>query len=992
MSPDLREDIHEELGVALVACSLKGWRKSQEDTSAIVINLGGHKDMLGVGVFDGHSGQEASKYVAENLWNQVVATSQWAANDIEGALKAAFLAVDASMQREKVCHGTTAVVAVVTPGNLYVANCGDSRAVLCKEGVATAMSNDHKPCVYTERDRVIRCGGQIISGEFGGVSRVTYPGCRVAMATSRSLGDFHFKRNYNSSPSEQVISPAPEVMCVPRSPQDEFLILGTDGVWDVLSNQEVSDMMRASNRARRPGAEAPPAPPPATLWEDSSAKASASASASASAKARGDETTGEGATSRGINLGDAVVEAGEGTQNGGASLQSTRRINGFGPPPAAPSTPFHPPITPHHKVKASAPFDVPASTLAADADSYESSDCGSSSSDSGSSDAEEETTSHVGMDIDGKDGGGGRKKSKSRPPAFVRLFTPTLLRLKTPTPPNPVVRAPQRRPAAAVAAGTGTGTGTGTTTASVVEAGEGGEGTSAAVVNAGGGGSGSSGGSGIGGSCAEESRGFGADSGGSAEVVGGSGGAPGLKKASCSSSSEDVVCGGENAGEADSGAEDAAAVPGAGPTVEERAGATTAATAAAAEHPAVKPVAQPIAEEGDGEEGRDQTRVQDKSSETERGITVAPEAVATPPASAATIAAAAAEAADNARDNRDGAREGSSAAAGSSGTENVHVVVGNGQPVSAEEPPPHACATSETAVALDATTAPMATGGDKAIPAGEAGPVGSSPPPEKSGGGRVVGAVHGNPSGVSNSGGGNGGSWSTTTPPKTPVNGFNLPTGGDNVGTKNPTIPEAKTEAPQPPQPPPPPAAPVGAPASATATPPGSERTGTVTIAATGDSNAAPTAAARAGNGVAPSARTPGGGGGSGGIGATPNRPTPASSRTPGGGGGGGSASTSVSHTPSRKPSMSRAATPTRRISSYRRSSGSGLSLGLFKSSGSLSVSMSGKGDRSAVGAVQGVLDKALVKGSQDNMTLIAIDLRGLLDASPPDSASSTHL
>lgn len=37
----------------------------------IVINLGGHKDMLGVGVFDGHSGQEASRYVAANLWNQV---------------------------------------------------------------------------------------------------------------------------------------------------------------------------------------------------------------------------------------------------------------------------------------------------------------------------------------------------------------------------------------------------------------------------------------------------------------------------------------------------------------------------------------------------------------------------------------------------------------------------------------------------------------------------------------------------------------------------------------------------------------------------------------------------------------------------------------------------------------------------------------------------------------------------------------------------------
>lgn len=41
------------------------------DPIQIVINLGGHRDMLGVGVFDGHSGQEASKYVAANLWNAV---------------------------------------------------------------------------------------------------------------------------------------------------------------------------------------------------------------------------------------------------------------------------------------------------------------------------------------------------------------------------------------------------------------------------------------------------------------------------------------------------------------------------------------------------------------------------------------------------------------------------------------------------------------------------------------------------------------------------------------------------------------------------------------------------------------------------------------------------------------------------------------------------------------------------------------------------------
>ncbi|CAM9676769.1 unnamed protein product, partial [Scytosiphon promiscuus] len=473
MSPELREDIHEDLGIALVACSLKGWRKTQEDTSSIVLNLGGRKDMVGVGVFDGHSGQEASKYVAENLWNEVTATAQWARGDVDGALRAAFLAVDACMHKEQVCHGTTAVVAVVTPSLLYIANCGDSRAVLCKEGAATAVSTDHKPGVYTEKCRVIRCGGQVIPGEFGGVSRVTAPGCLVAMATSRSLGDFHFKRNYHSSQSEQVVSPEAEVVCVPRSSGDEFLILGTDGVWDVLSNQEVSDMMRVSERARRPSTMAI-APPPPILWENSSANTSASATAAAAAATAATVKGGgrpgglgasDGGISRGLRPGAPHVARGSAEHTGPSS--SSLSTNGFAAAAAAPPTPYHAPITPHHP-KPPAPFgaSVAAASAAAaaaveeDADSYESSYCSSSDAE-GEASAADASPSQVGMDIDGASGGDGadgraggggagggaftpwsslREGGKSRRPAFIRLITPTLMRLVTPTPPNPANR------------------------------------------------------------------------------------------------------------------------------------------------------------------------------------------------------------------------------------------------------------------------------------------------------------------------------------------------------------------------------------------------------------------------------------------------------------------------------------------------------------------------------------------------------------------------
>lgn len=40
--------------------------------------------------------------------------------------------------------GSTAVVAIMTPDKIIVANCGDSRAVLCRNGKAVPLSNDHK--------------------------------------------------------------------------------------------------------------------------------------------------------------------------------------------------------------------------------------------------------------------------------------------------------------------------------------------------------------------------------------------------------------------------------------------------------------------------------------------------------------------------------------------------------------------------------------------------------------------------------------------------------------------------------------------------------------------------------------------------------------------------------------------------------------------------------------------------------------------------------
>nr|AUH15210.1 protein phosphatase 2C-3 [Gerbera jamesonii] len=76
--------------------------------------------------------------------------------------------------------GSTAVVAIMTPDKIIVANCGDSRAVLCRDGKAVPLSNDHKPDRPDELNRIQAAGGRVIYWE----------GARVlgVLAMSRAIG------------------------------------------------------------------------------------------------------------------------------------------------------------------------------------------------------------------------------------------------------------------------------------------------------------------------------------------------------------------------------------------------------------------------------------------------------------------------------------------------------------------------------------------------------------------------------------------------------------------------------------------------------------------------------------------------------------------------------------------------------------------------------------------------------------------------------------
>ena len=230
------DDQHAPPLVAGAASSgLRGWRLSMED--AVVHEL--LSPQLGVfAVLDGHGGPYCSQWGAEELPQRLrhLAASLETTEEGDEAwyiaqkLSEVVRQMDADLRscgRPAWACGTTLVSLLVTRRSLTVANVGDSRAVLCRSGIALPLSRDHKPKVSAERERILHAGGFIVDGRVNG-----------DLSLSRALGDFRHKCVANLPPSKQPVSAEPDVRSTKRLRSDHFLLLACDGVWDVMSSAD----------------------------------------------------------------------------------------------------------------------------------------------------------------------------------------------------------------------------------------------------------------------------------------------------------------------------------------------------------------------------------------------------------------------------------------------------------------------------------------------------------------------------------------------------------------------------------------------------------------------------------------------------------------------------------------------------------------------------------------------------------------------------------
>ena len=270
---------------------MQGWRKRQEDAHVADISQGADKNIDVFGVFDGHGGKEVSNFVSNHFTKELINNDNFKKGNLKQAFKENFIKMDEIMQTPESIEeikviarkskeddeaqsknepqnsqmalisqligtkdtesneismrtGCTACVVGIDQKNkkIYFANAGDSRVVISKNGTAFAKSIDHKPELESEKTRIYKADGWVSDGRVKGNLNLT-----------RGFGDLEYKQNKNLGPEEQMITANPDIEVEDLTKEVDFIIIGCDGIWDCLTNQEACDFVAKKLKENKDG-------------------------------------------------------------------------------------------------------------------------------------------------------------------------------------------------------------------------------------------------------------------------------------------------------------------------------------------------------------------------------------------------------------------------------------------------------------------------------------------------------------------------------------------------------------------------------------------------------------------------------------------------------------------------------------------------------------------------------------------------------------------
>ena len=235
--------------------SMGNIRDYNEDTitaTKIILDGQNDKNTFFFAVYDGHGGNGCSLYLKENLHNFIKTFSKDSLNEAINLVEENYIKNEALNEKGELKDpsGSCGIIALIQQNKLIIGNVGDSRLVIFKKSSLFFCTEDHKPGSPSEKLRIEKAGGTIYQTpslfplhQNGKEIETPWRVLPGRLSVSRTFGDVEAK-NENLGGMKNVVVALPDITEIELDDDFNFMVLGCDGIFDVLSNEEILECVK----------------------------------------------------------------------------------------------------------------------------------------------------------------------------------------------------------------------------------------------------------------------------------------------------------------------------------------------------------------------------------------------------------------------------------------------------------------------------------------------------------------------------------------------------------------------------------------------------------------------------------------------------------------------------------------------------------------------------------------------------------------------------
>ena len=235
--------------------SMGNIRDYNEDTitsTKIILDGVNDSNTFFFAVYDGHGGNGCSLYLKEKLHHFIKNFTKESLNEAINTVEEKFMSEEALDEKGEIKDpsGSCGIMALIQKNKLIIANVGDSRLVLFKKNSLYFSTEDHKPGSPSEKTRIEKGGGMVYQTPslipLRQNGKEIEPPWRVLpgrLSVSRTFGDVEAK-NEKLGGMKNVVVALPDITEIELDEDFNFMVLGCDGIFDVLSNEEILECIK----------------------------------------------------------------------------------------------------------------------------------------------------------------------------------------------------------------------------------------------------------------------------------------------------------------------------------------------------------------------------------------------------------------------------------------------------------------------------------------------------------------------------------------------------------------------------------------------------------------------------------------------------------------------------------------------------------------------------------------------------------------------------